>query len=707
MSGLLLFIKRNFRKNRSKKTLLWLFILLSINLTKVKSQTIDSSANGKVFRLGEVVVVGKKESSFTSKVDAEKLQNFNRTDVAKALNLLPGITLSAVGARNEAMVYIRGFDLRQVPLLIDGIPVYVPYDGYVDLARFTTFGLSEVNVSKGYTSVIYGPNALGGAINLISRKPVNKLEINGASGWMTGGYRTSVNIGSNLGRFYLQAEASQLKRDYFPLSENFTATKNEDGGSRDNSYNEDTKYSFKIGYAPAGRSEYALSYIYQHGRKGTPVYTGTDVLNSQFKSPRYWQWPYWDKQSLYFISNTKIDSTQYIKTRVYYDVFRNLLNSYDDATYTTITKPYAFQSYYDDYSFGGISEYGKNLWKGRDLFKATLQYKQDVHRENNQGEPVRTISDQTITAGFENELTLTPKLQLLTGFSYNFRGSIDAMNYNSTTKTITSFPKNNNTAFNVQGGLVYQLNNNNILNLSIARKTRFATVKDRYSYRLGTAIPNPDLASENAVNYELGYRGNPIGKLKVQAALFFSSISNTIQNVNNVAYDSTRKVGLSQLQNVGNSEYSGAEIGVEYPVNKSVKIGANYTYIERHNLSNPAVFFTDVPNNKIFGFVQYTYSNKYFIQVNSEYNSKRYSTSYGTTTGEFVLVNTKASVKIQKYLALETGINNALDRNYALVEGYPEMGRNYFINLVYNYQKSYLFCKALVVNLNLMRQLQT
>ena len=86
-----------------------------------------------------------------------------------------------------------------------------------------------------------------------------------------------------------------------------------------------------------------------------------DTLNSQFKNPRYWQWPYWDKQSLYFISNTAIDSTQYLKTRVYYDNYKNQLNSYDDATYTTISRPYAFKSYYNDYTVGGIIEYGHKL----------------------------------------------------------------------------------------------------------------------------------------------------------------------------------------------------------------------------------------------------------------------------------------------------------------------------------------------------------
>jgi iron complex outermembrane receptor protein len=682
-----LFTKRNIQKT---KKVGFLILCLSSFFTSANAQTDSLQAdttlkNSKVFELGEVVVSGEKSQEINNTVDAQQLQNFYKTDAAKALNLLPGVTLSNVGPRNEAMVYVRGFDLRQVPVLIDGIPVYVPYDGYVDLARFTSFDLSEVNVSKGYTSVIYGPNALGGAINLVSRKPTQKLELQGASGWMTGGYRTNLNIGSNLGKFYFQGGVSQFKRDYYPLSKDFTPTKIENGGRRDNSYSEDKKYSIKIGFTPKGKSEYALSYIYQDGKKGTPVYTGSDVLNSQYKSPRYWQWPYWDKQSLYFISNTQIDKTQYIKTRLYYDIFRNLLNSYDDATYSTITKPYAFKSYYNDYTIGGIVEYGKNFLEGRDLFKATLQYKQDVHREHNQGEPVRTMSDQLYTVGFENELKIGSRLRFLTGFSYNYRESIKAMNYNSTTKEISNFPKNHNDAYNVQGGLVYRVNEKNTLNLSVAKKTRFATVKDRYSYRLGTAIPNPDLNAEYAYNFELGYKGTPVGKLLVQAALFYNHIYNTIQNVNNVQYDPVKKVWLSQLQNVGQSEYMGGEIGVEYPVLRSLKLGANYTYIERHNLSNPTIHFTDVPNHKLFGYVQYQYTDRFYIQLNSEYDSKRYSTSYGTVANGFALFNTKASVKVWKYFSVEAGVNNILDRNYALTEGYPEMGRNYFANVVYKF----------------------
>lgn len=660
----------------------YLLFSLCLYASSALAQSTPDTLSPGTFHLGEVEVSTFHNRNINTTLSSTTIQSFARTDVSKAMGMLPGVNISAVGPRNEALVYVRGFDLRQVPLLIDGIPVYIPYDGYVDLARFTTFDLAAIQVSKGYTSVLYGPNALGGAINLISRRPVKQFELNGATGWLSGGYRSNINLGSNLGKFYIQAGASRLKRDSFPLADKFTPTRTEEGGSRNNSYNTDDKYNIKVAYIPNSSSEYALNYIYQHGKKGTPPYSGSDTLNSQLKSPRFWQWPTWDKQSIYFISNTTIDSSQYIKTRFYYDKFKNQLNSYDDATYTKISRPYAFQSFYNDCTFGGIVEYGRTLAR-IDNIKTTIQYKQDVHREHNEGEPERAMSDRTFTAGLENELKLSSRLILLTGLSFNNRTSIKLQDYNSTTKEVSDFPSNNNNAFNIQGGLVYQPSEAHTFNLAVARKTRFATTKDRYSYRLGTAIPNPDLEAEYAVNYELGYTGRINNKLDIQAALFYSKINNTIQTVSNVKYDSTRRVWLTQLQNVGQSEYLGAEIGLAYQFIPSLNAGMNYTFIKRNNLSQPKVYFTDVPRHKLFSFVQYRLQERASIQLNAEYNSKRYSTTYGTISGDFLLLNTSATVHIWRWFSVEGGVNNITDRHYSLVEGYPEPGRNYFANLVY------------------------
>lgn len=111
------------------------------------------------------------ERDSTLRLDVETIRLHDKETVGAALNLSSGVTLSKVGARNEEMIYVRGFDLRQVPIFLDGIPVYVPYDGYADLGRFNTFGIAHIDIAKGFSSLIYGPNTLGGAINLVSRKP--------------------------------------------------------------------------------------------------------------------------------------------------------------------------------------------------------------------------------------------------------------------------------------------------------------------------------------------------------------------------------------------------------------------------------------------------------------------------------------------------------------------------------------------------------
>lgn len=639
----------------------------------------DSS---KVFTLGEVVAYGNRQDS-ASTISMEQIKQFHRLNVATALNLLPGISQSNVGPRNESMIYLRGFDLRQTPVFIDGVPVYVPYDGYVDLARFTTFNLSKIVVEKGGASVLYGPNTMGGVINLISSKPVHRLEVDASAGWLTGGHEEAINIGSRMKKFYLQADLSRYERDYYNLSNNFTSTKNEDGNKRDNSYNNDWRYGFKLGFQPNAKNELAVGYSHQEGSKGSPVYTGTDTLNSLYKSPRYWQWPKWNKESIYFLSNSSLTAKSSLKTRLFYDRFVNLLKSFDDATYTTQKKPYAFSSYYNDYTFGGNVEYGQTLSAANNL-KAAVHFKQDVHREHNEGEPERRVADNNFSAGVTDQHAFNEHWTLQGGAAFNYRQSLEAQNYNSQTKTITDFPSNNSQAVNAQAKLIYSFVADRVLTFSVDRMTRFATIKDRYSYKLGTAIPNPDLQPENTLNFALQYNDTRIKNVSIDGSVFYNRIHNVIQNVNNVVYDSAKLQWLSQSQNKGRAAYYGAEAAVTWQVSTDFTAGVNYTFIKRKNLDNPNIHFTDVPEHKAVGWLQYNIS-RFGFWLNGEYNSDRYSTSYGTQAPGFFLLNAGASIKITNWLKVQGGVNNIFDKNYMLTEGYPEQGRNYFAKLLFNY----------------------
>lgn len=663
-----------------KGVLLFVVSLIPLMLLAQQHQpepvkTADSSS-AKVFSLGEIVITVPSRNEWTSRITAEQMQAQHKFEASRSINMLPGVNLTASGQRNESMVSVRGFDLRAVPVYMDGVPVYVPYDGYVDLARFTTFDLSAIDVSKGFSSLLYGPNSLGGAINLISRKPKSKFEYDGALGMInSNGYSANVNAGANFGKYYVQGGYSHLHRDAFKMSDKYEPHAHEDGGNRDNSYRTDQKFNLKIGWTPNEKQEYVLGYINQQGKKGTPVYAGDDQQNSLFSKPRFWRWPSWNKETYYFLSNTGLNTKNYLKSRIYFDRFKNSINSYDDATYTKQTKPYAFQSWYNDYTYGGSIEFGTAILPKNEL-KISLHFKEDIHRENDLNEPVRRFEDNTINVAIEDIFKITDRLVLIPGIGYSARKNITAEDYNSATNTITNYAKaGTSAAFNGQIGLFYFLKKNQKISITASKKNRFATIKDRYSYRMGTAIPNPDLKPEAAANYDLTYTGEFFKHLSLQTSLFYSHVSDAILSVSNV------QPGKSQMQNTGAAEFMGVELSAKYTFLKNLSAGANYSYIERNNLTNPGVLFTDVPYTKLFSYVQYRPVQQLSLLMSSEYNSLRYSTSYGTKAPGFIVFNAVVAVPVWKYIRVETGVNNIFDKNYMLTEGYPEEGRNFFITL--------------------------
>ena len=158
------------------------------------------------------------------------------------------------------------------------------------------------------------------------------FEFEGRAGLLSGqGRRLSLNAGGRFGKFYVQGAASQLRQESFPLAESYTPHGQEDGGRRENAFRNDRKYSLKAGFMPNATDEYALSYVSQQGTKGNPPYAGTDPQ----QPTRFWQWPYWNKESLYFLSNTRLGSIGSLKARLFYDRFSNLLRAFDNNTYST------------------------------------------------------------------------------------------------------------------------------------------------------------------------------------------------------------------------------------------------------------------------------------------------------------------------------------------------------------------------------------
>lgn len=629
----------------------------------------------RVFQLGTIEVVAPRAQSAAAiedQVRGSQLREAGHVDVSQALAAVPGLTITHGGSRNEAGLTIRGFDLRQVSLFVDGIPVYVPYDGTMDLRRFTTFDASLITVAKGFSSVLYGPNAMGGAINVVTRRPAAALEVSGSAGAMSGsGYLGDLALGTRHATWYAQASGSVLDQQDFPLSADYQPVRVQPAGDRLNARRQDWRASGKLGFTPRATDEYAFVVASQHGEKGNPPYTG----HLPGVSVRYWQWPQWDKDEIYVLTRTALPWKSLLQGRVYYDRFQNQLFAYDDSTYTTMKRRSSFKSFYDDPTVGSSLEWAVPTGE-RNTARVSFQGKFDRHQEHNLGEPVRRVDDFSLTYAGEDTWNVCGPLTVVLGTSYSVRRTPTAQTLQG--GAVVGLPTGSNSAWNGEGALVWD-NRFGSVRGSVAQRTRFATMKDRYSYKSGTAIPNPVLRPEAATHYELACKGTPHAGWQAQAAVFYSRIADLIQIVDAVAV--VNGTSVSQTRNVGDARSAGFELGFGGQLLPRLGLGTAYSFVDRKNLDAPAIKPVGAPRHVVSAYVDLTAIPRLDLRANVAGYGERYATSAGVTLPPFATVDLLGRVQVQRGVNFEVGARNVLDAEYALDEGFPEPGRTYFTNV--------------------------
>lgn len=674
----------------------------------------------ETFELGKIEVVESKEAGQASSVtvlDSQTMQDNERTTVVDALNILPGINIQNGGGRNEQMVMVRGFDVKHAPLFIDGIPIAVPYDGYVDFSRFTTYDLSQIEVSKGLTSTLLGPNTFSGAINMVTKKPTKEFEGEMGVGVFSGNGKDGyITAGTNQGTYYGIISLSGMERDNYPLSNDFpSGMKYEDGGSRNNASSKDNKINLKVGYTPNSTDEYSLNYIKQHATKDVPVFAGlidgTVIQDNTTGKPggtiHFWKWDYWDKESFYFLSKTDFD-TWYVKTRLYYDQFQNKLDMYTNSSYTTLATP---SGPYDDNTKGASIETGVKLFEN-DSLKFALHHKIDTHKELGTTTTYE-MEDDISSFGTEYKKALTGNTFLTLGASYDWEKAQKAPNTNygttgvaftanaannaggtpiSSYTTLKNFELGEANALNPMIRLDSKIDDSLSIYGGISQKSRIPSIKDRYSYKLGTYIPNPELEEESILNYEVGATKD-FSYFVMKAALFRATIDNYIQNAYvPIWYNKgTTHTRQQQLQNIGDVSEKGIELEASFMVGDKLFVDGSYTHLVMENETDSSVKITDVPKDKLFVSANYAFTKSLSWITSFEYDSERltnYVLSNSTvyySSGSASIWGTKFIYKATKDLAVEVGIKNLFDENYYVNYGYPEAGRVYYSNLKYKF----------------------
>lgn len=664
----------------------------------------QSAGAEDVFTLGTIVVQDSGAQGGTSdRVTGAQAERTGRATLDDTLRTVPGVSVgNSGGSRNERLVFVRGFDRFQVPLSIDGIRVYLPADNRLDYGRFLTPDLAEVQVQKGYVSVLNGPGGMGGAINLVTQKPVKPFEGEfrlGAEAGNTGdisGRTGYVSLGTKQDLFYLQGSYLKRDSDGYYLSRDYEPRPQQGKGKRDHSDTDDSRVNLKAGFTPNETDEYVLSYTRQTGSKSAPYNVdqpirGLVTAGTGATYQRDWGWPEWDIESLAFYSHTELGSGAYVATKVYRNNFDNVLSAYDDHTHSSQRERRAFDSTYDDTAYGMSLEAGANIG-ANDTLKGALHYRRDKHRAiqlsspdvNAVYDPTEVSKENVWSLTVENTYRFSDSVSLVAGVSHD-RSEVEMA---SRTDDDSGDPVGSSHATNWQMAALYTPGAGSEYHASLSSRTRFPTLFDRYSTRFGTAIPNPDLKSERALTAEIGYSGD-LGPATVRTALFYSRVTDMIQSM---------RVGvnadggdLSQSQNVGDGDFKGFEVGAALDLGENLILSGNYTYIYR-SITDPVregVRATDVPKHQAYLRLDWQATETLAIAPSLELAGARVSESAVQPTdptrvaysriGGFGLMNLDAEWQAMEQTSVFFGIRNLFDRDYELVEGFPEPGRSFFV----------------------------
>jgi outer membrane receptor protein involved in Fe transport len=474
--------------------------------------------------------------STVSLIKREKIESLSPKDLSEVLSYTSGTFISS-GSKNEFRIKIRGFESQRIVLLYDGIPVYEPFFNSFDLKTIPAEEVENIKVVKGASSVLYGPNALGGVINIITRRP------DSPSFSLKTLYRSndSLNISSSgaihLKNIFFSGFAS------FDRSDGFKWNNNGENTLRENSDYERRNITGKVYFYPNQKSEILLEAAYYWSEFGVPFAT-------EYYSPRYWRFKNWNRLQLNLGGTFSLSKNGHLKFRGYYVRHNNILDAYTDANRNELM----WESTYDNDSYGAFL-LGAFPYLAQNELKFSLNYRDDnIRTQDDRGGEWEEFQHQTLSAGFENHFSLNPKLKLAAGVSLDY---------------LIKYSGGNKASLNPILGIKYNPSDYLDIHLTFSQKSRFPSMRSLYSSHGG----NPDLKDERGISYELGLRYER--NFLLSGAIFYNRIKDLINAVRLPS-------GFQTNLNIGRAHIFGFELEAQKTVG-FLSISANYTYLSARN----------------------------------------------------------------------------------------------------------------------------
>ena len=607
-----------------------------ISAVSLQAQTgKDSTKVARSYAINEVVVTGTRSETdvrhlpmTVSVVGRPQLEASQQTSVLPVLNSqVPGFFSTSRGVMGygvatgaSGQMSLRGIGgpaqaglpTTGLLVLIDGHPQYMGLMGHPIADAYQTMMAERVEVLRGSASVLYGSNAMGGVINIVTRK------------MQEDGIRTNINIGA--GSYgSIQTEATnRIRKGRF--SSTVTASYNRTDGHR-----ADMAFEQYGGYAKLG-------YDFTDNWK---VWGDVNVTRFNATNPGSVMKPYIDNDQRITRGMTSFALENYYeKTSGALSFFYNWGDHWINDGYQPGGEPLQYRFNSNDQMLG-VSWYqsvqlfqGNRLTVGADYFhfggEAWNQFF-DGHRETSANKSLNEV------AGYVDF-----RQDIAAWLTLDAGARVD---YHSQTGT----------EFIPQVGLAFHLPENAEIKAMASKGFRNPTIREMYMF----PPQNPDLKPEKLWNYELSFSQRLMdNRLSYGLNVFYINGENLIIRLPNPN-------GSGMLnQNSGEIENWGAEANVGYQFNPVWSVMANYSWL---HMENPVLAS---PEHKLYGGVNFR-KGRWSASTGIQYVKGLYTDLDAATKENFVLWDMQGSFKATNYLSFYVRGENLLAQRYEINAGYP------------------------------------
>lgn len=612
---------------------------MSATAATADSSAIDDSELPQV-ELDKIVVTATRTPTKTSNViaqtrviDKEELQRYQGQTVQDIISRQPGFSnFSNGGMGTTSNFYVRGYDKRQILVLIDGIRYSSVDDGGAALSLLPAEQVERIEVLYGASgSSIYGADAMGGVIQIFTKG--SNIENN----------QLSVTVGAGSHDHYLYGTTAQF-RNTQGTSLSLSASRNQTKGfssvapdgygyNKDDDGFKSNNYSLNLNQKLNDAVTVGISGLYSDST--TDIDAGIDFANN---SP--------------ILNNAHADQKNGVA---------NVYVQYKDAKKT------AKLAY--GYSVADSSTYEHESKIGNPDRYDTTQQQINLTGDQNLSVGTAIYGIEYLKQELDSNIYDADGRQVTSGYlGYILsKGNIDAQ-ANIRYDDYSDF--DSKTTYNL--GTAYRLTPELRVGANYAKGYRAPS----FTQLFGPASwgSNPNLKPETSDNYET-----------------FIEYDALLQSTRLTAYhnkvDDLISWSGSKNENIESAEIKGATLSTDWNIDNYL-FGLSYDYQQAKNdsgLSNDGKYLAIRPEHKGLVYMGYQLSD---VNIRAEYqyvDDYYYDATNNTKVDSYNLVNISGNYKLTDNLSITARLNNIFNEKHITAPGYNTDGTNFFTSLTYNW----------------------